>query len=173
MKGLWKYNGLIQFAGLLVLLPLLIWNWGIHPTIDLRRNVREQTHQIATAQADTTGSTPALLKPDQEAEATDNGIKSGNMLYRLAPLLERYDVTAERYTPYCLHSDSGAELYAGELLLSGGFISLTRLLDELEKHSGSEQIVSVRYVAAVHPQTRRKQLQMTVVFQQITQNKRL
>jgi hypothetical protein len=100
-----------------------------------------------------------------------DAIRSGAVLHRLAPALERHGVAAERYTPCRLHAEAGAELCAGELLLSGDFLALTRLLEEIERGCTSERIVSVGYAAAIDPQSRKKKLQMTVVFQQITQNK--
>ena len=168
MKGISGYIGLIRLIALLVLLPLLVWSWGIRPTAGLYRTVRAQALRIASAPpAEAAAPLPGA---ESSPESKENGVKSGMVLHRLAPTLDLYGVTAERYTPYCLHSEAGAELYAGELLLSGGFIPMTRLLAEIEKHPRPERIVSVRYASAIHPQSRKKQIQMTVVFQQAAQN---
>ncbi len=164
-----KYTGWGKLAGLLVVLPVVIYSAAIRPNVELRRTVREQAARIETARQDT-------LRQEFPAEREDEAgheIRTGTILHRLTPAMERFEVAAERYTPLPLAREADAELYAGELVLSGGFIALTRLLDEIERHPPGGRLVSVRYAAAADPQTRKKQLQMTLIFQQITPNEPL
>lgn len=168
MKGISAYMGSVKLAGLLILLPLLVYSWGIRRTVELNRTVREQALRIESAQAGTTPGTFWQNEPVGIDRGSGEAVKTGVVLHRITSGLEKHGATAERYTPYRLYSEAENELYAGELLLGGGFASLTRLLDELETE-GKERIVSVTYRSAVLPENRKKQLQMTVVFQQITQ----
>jgi hypothetical protein len=173
MKYISGYAGLLKLVGLLLLLPLVVYAAGIKRTIDLNRTVKEQVVRIETARVDTVQKTEIPVDIVVRTEADGSGVKSGAILYRAAPLLEQNGVATERYTPYLLYRTSDIELYAGELLLSGGFIPLVCLLDEWEKQKEEGQIVSAGFRTVVHPQSRKKQLQMTVVFQQATQTESL
>ncbi|MCD8185088.1 MAG: hypothetical protein LUD68_01095 [Rikenellaceae bacterium] len=166
MRGLAAYGGLLKLAGLLIGLPLVVYGWGIARTLELHRTLRQQAVLLQSAHADTIAG--ALPERTENAE-TDFGrtVKTGELLHRISPWLEQFGVTAERYTPYRLQREQEGELYAGELLLSGEFIPLTRLLERMESRK-EERIVSVSYQTVVLPQNRKKQLQMTVIFQQIT-----
>ncbi len=164
-----KYTGWGKLAGLLVVLPVVLYSAAIRPNVELHRTLREQTARVETARQDT-------LRQEFPAEREDEAgreVRNGTILHRLTPAMDSCGVTAERYTPLLLAREADAELYAGELVLSGGFIALTRLLDDIERHPPGGRLVSVRYAAAIDPQTRKKQLQMTLIFQQITPNEPL
>lgn len=165
MKKINGYTGLIKLVGLVFGLPLLIYLCGIRQTVDHYRTTQALSAQIESMQAnrDVVKEKPLFEKNPEDSDA----VKTGGILNRVTPLLERFEVKAESYTPYLLFRGDGAEVYAGELLLSGRFISLTGLLDELQKQLRDERIVSVTYRTAIHPKSRKKQLQTTVIFQQI------
>jgi hypothetical protein len=159
----WKrYGGLTRLLGLIVGLPLLVGSFGIRRTLEMRRTVDEQAERIEQVR------TASLAPPVAVADTTpDAWIRDGSFLRLVG--VDRPDVIPERYTPWLIRQQGDAGLYAGELVLSGRFIPMTRLLAEIES-ALPERIVSVGYRLNEQQPGRQKKLQMTLIVQQITEN---
>ena len=166
----WKhYMGMGKLLALIVGLPLVAYSAGIGRTVELRRTVHEQADRIEQTRHTNTEPSAALEESPVRAETT--AIKDGRFLHLVSGRNGRAEVLTERYTPYQIRQEADAELYAGELVLSGDFRSLTRLLADIESHY-TGNIVSVEYRITEQPPQRRKKLLMTLIVQQITREER-
>lgn len=163
MSGWRDWEGLIRAAGLVVGLPLLAALLAFGRTAGQRRTLREQAARIESARA-TEDQAPTQAPA---RTAPDIGIRDGRLLHAIGA--ERFGVSAERYTPILVRAEGTTELWVGELVLSGGFIPMTRLLKEIEaEHRGA--VVSVAYRLVEEPPARQKKLEMTLIVQQLTRD---
>ena len=167
MKRAKNYEGAVKLFLLLIGTPLLVYWAGIRRTVSLWKAGRETGMLIEAARTDTVGSGIVSERLPLVRDG-ENLLKSGGLLGVVTPLAERYGVSPEKYTPCLIRETEDAEIYAGELTLTGGYLPLTRMLAALEKLPGSVRIVSVEYRLGVRPRTRENVLQLTLVSQQIT-----
>ncbi|MDR2936146.1 MAG: hypothetical protein LBU80_02235 [Rikenellaceae bacterium] len=156
--------GILKLAVLTVGAPLLVYVYAIRPAFALRHTVECQASELAAARA------ASADKPHQATAVppTGNRLKTGKILYDVAPLAEARQVTADRFLPILTAHSDQMELYTGELTLGGSFYSLTHLLSEIEGGVGNERIVAVEYRVTEYPADRRRSLQLTLFLQQIT-----
>ena len=170
MKKYGKYEGLLKMALLLVGVPLMIYCLGIAKTVELKKELNNIEKQIAGAESIPAGErkTASLAKRTAGAHHPSDDIRTGALLAAITPILRQYGTTAVNYTPYLLRQEGDMELYAAEIVLAGKFIPLTRTLRDIEELSGDYHIVSVAYKTETEPRSRKKQLKLTIIFQQIT-----
>lgn len=174
MKKPDRYTGYLKLAALLIAVPAVVYFGSLRNTFRLRSTFKENSLRLESMGSGARLSTTGLHADNgTDKGLADSGIRDGSVLHELGPALKRNGVTAESYTPYLLRQESDTGLYAGEMVLSGKFIPLTRLLDDMDELPCGANLVSVRYGLATNPRTRTKQLQMTLIFQQVTSNRNL
>jgi hypothetical protein len=156
--------GAARLLGLIVGLPLLAGLLGLRGTIGRHRTIREQGERIEWLRTAAAGR-PVPPNDTLAPAAPRAGIGSGSFLRLVGA--GHPGVTTERYTPYRIRQQGAAELHAGELVLSGGFIPMTRLLAKIEA-TWPEMIVSVGYRTEEQPPGRQKKLVMTLILQEFT-----
>lgn len=165
MNRLKNYTGLVRLLFLLIGVPLLAYTFGVKRTMGLWNRSEENRVMLESLKKVKTESTGFQVFPDISVA---NSVRSGGLLQVLAESMHNHGITAERYTPYLIASESDSELYAGELVVTGGYIALTRFLAEAEKKEGIGRIVSADYRITEHPQSRKRSLTLTLILQQIT-----
>lgn len=167
MTGWKNYTGIVKLLLLMVVVPLAVCLLGFRRSVALWQESRENGEMLISARSDTTSVRSLEVTPISLVNA--NILKNGELLNRLNPVMDSLRITAERYTPYLITREQGMEIYVGEIVLNGGYISLTRLLAETEGLSSAGQVVSAEYKTTENLQTRKRSLKLTLVLQQITQ----
>ena len=170
MKKYGKYEGMLKIAVLLIGVPLMIWWLGISQTTELNRMVKDTEKLISQAER---GAAKAGGTGSQDRRPADNpqhgdDIYTGALLGKMMPILREYQVIAVNYTPYLLRKEDNMELYAGEVILAGRFIPLTEVLKAIEETPDGCRVISATYKAETDPRSRKRQLRLTIIFQQIT-----
>lgn len=157
-----KYSGIVKLLVVLVVAPILVLGFSIKRNVALKISVAEQNEKIETIYKN---NIPA--GNIEEISIFGQWLKNGGLLNMVDPLADIYGITVESYTPYLTGSDGGAELYGGELILSGDFKSLVQFLDSIEKQPNNTNIISTGYLMHEMPQVQKKSLFMTIVFQEV------
>lgn len=162
-----KYSGIVKLLMVMVILPVAVLVSSVNKSILLTLTVKDQQERIIIL---SNNNNPGYMGLNAiSPEDSDPWLKNGGLLNTVDPLASLCGITVESYVPYLTASNGGAELYTGELTLGGDFISLTRLLGEIEKHPGPAGIVSVSYRTYDMPRaTRGQKLRMTVIFQEVS-----
>lgn len=73
----------------------------------------------------------------------------------------------DSYTPTLSYKSNGFTIYTGELVLSGPFTDLTKLMSKLENEGRGYKIASVKYKTVNDVRSRNVKLQMTIIIQQV------
>jgi hypothetical protein len=152
-----KYRGLASLALLLLVAPVLVWQYALSGTVGQWRAAKKDRVQIDRLRAAQTATAkqPAVSTSDREM------ILSGEIVSALLPTIEAEKLSIERFSP-CVTSDTGGlRLTTGQLTVQGRFAGIVRLLDELERELPHCKIVSVSY-------RKKKALSCTIYVQQIT-----
>ena len=157
-----NYIGIIKLLCILVLLPVVVWRFGLNNTFRLYNENKklEILHNKAINNQGVAGAT----FPTQSVPLLSNG----KILQLFSDSLITYGVEFVRYTPHIIDSENDYKLYCGELLLTGGYISLVKVVSLIEKANLPLKIVSMNF----EYDTRRnrqieKQLVLTLLFEQI------
>ena len=177
MKGLVKYRGLALLALLVVVAPLLVWQYALSGTVDRLRQTGKNRKQIAELRAmqSATNGTPQG-SADGDAQISTTGremVLSGELIGALLPTIEAEKLRIEHFSP-CVTSDSdGVRLTTGQLSVEGRFAGIVKLLDFLERRVPHCKVVSAHFRTA-RPRNRNetKTLSCTIYIQQITTSER-
>ena len=161
MKWLGKYEGVARLALLLVVLPAAVYRLSLGRTVALWSEVCRTERTLAEAEA-----TP--VQPDASAAMLDTVelIAGGGLL----ELLERLDpdssVRIVSYTPYLTRKGDDFTLRTAEIVLSGGFVPLLRILDATERELSGCRLLSSGFKTL--RRGRQTSLLLTLVVQQLT-----
>ncbi|MDR1755731.1 MAG: hypothetical protein LBR65_02065 [Culturomica sp.] len=157
-----RYIGHLKLAGWLVIAPLLVWQLTLKNTLSLQRECRRMEKELEQLQR-TPENSPATLTLSGAGAA----VSSGEILNRLRERIEKNRVTVERYTPFFTESEKEFEVYTGELVLSGAFIPLVRLLDFMEGEECPGKVVSSHFRLETDRRSRAERLLLTVLVQEV------
>jgi len=117
---------------------------------------------------DTLGTAASPTVPAAAASAdTLEYIRSGLLIERLLPAMEAAGVAVVKYSPCVTSSEGGLNIHTAELLLSGGFVPMVRVIDDLEKQLPGCKLVSVNFHSIRRQYNRPARLEASLVVQQI------
>ena len=97
-------------------------------------------------------------------------LNNGVLLERIGKEVESNGVKIVKYTPYLTREEGKLLVHTGELVLSGNFVSLLRVMHRVEIDEGLGRIVSVGFRLFRDRAKKERQLRMTLVVQQLTVN---
>lgn len=145
---------------LLLLLPLFTYSFALSNYFRLRREVKQQeTEIVALRQQDP-------LKTD-EIQASTDLLFSGELIDRLNNVVAQRNLKILHYTPRISVSEKTGALYTAEATISGNYLQVTRLIDYIETSFKQCRIISVCYFIVSTGYKGSKELQCTIVIQQI------
>lgn len=161
MNRIGKYEGVVRLVLLLVVLPAAVYRLSLGRTVALWGEVCRAERTIAKADS-------ASIQPDTPAAMLDTVelIAGGGLL----ELLERLgpDSSAEvvSYTPYRTRKGDDFTLRTAEIVLSGDFVPLLRILDATERELSGCRLLSSGFKTL--RRGRQTSLLLTLVVQQLT-----
>lgn len=162
MKQLNLYTGIIKIMGLLVLLPFVAYMLAISKTVSMYRNLKAQEQLLYSTQNISDNS------PEKIVALNDNeDVKSGAVIKILNTHMVDNSTMTDSYTPTLSYKSNGFAIYTGELILSGPFIDLTKLMSKLENGGRGYKIASVKYKTVNDVRSRNVKLLMTIIIQQV------
>jgi hypothetical protein len=153
-------------ALLLVVIPVLVCSLGIKKTMALRETYRNNQAAVENARISMASAQPR--RQDGFAPGADV-VGSGGVLNLIAADLAENGLRCERYTPYAVEKNSTAQVYAAQIVLSGAFIPLTKMVRSMEREGVPWQILSVEYESYIDGKTRARGLRMSVLILQISE----
>ena len=186
-----RYKGLVYLGLLLMVLPLAAWKLAIGQTWHIWRQTSRQTTELARLSSEmpaaeggaaTVGPTiqgdpgaaaglpvtaSSATSPTGASADTLEYIRSGLLIERLLPAMEAAGVAVVKYSPCITSSEGGLSVHTAELLLSGGFVPMVRVVDNLEKQLPGCKLVSVNFHSIRRQYNRPARLEASLVVQQI------
>ncbi|MCL2562123.1 MAG: hypothetical protein FWE10_07405 [Rikenellaceae bacterium] len=158
-----KYKGLLMLAGLLIVVPYLVYRVAIADTVRMNREMKRTERQITRLQNQS--------RTERAAEGavlqTVSDIQSGDLLPRIMDCDAGARCVVVKYTPCITESRDGLAVHTAELVLSGTYADLLRLIERIETDIGSCRLVSATFRSIVQRQRRQTQLHVTLILQQI------
>ena len=165
MRAWNEHRGLLKLVGMIVTVPLVAWFFGFRQTVGIWRECKARQATIDRLSASESGSTTRL--PGNEVtgkQVLNNGI----ILQRIEESVENNGVKIVKYTPYLTREEGRLRVHTGELVLSGSFVSLLRVMHHVETGEGLGRIVSTGFRLFRDRAKKERQLRMTLVIQQLT-----
>lgn len=95
-------------------------------------------------------------------------LNNGVLLGQLERPIRNNEVKMVKYTPYLTREEGKLQVHTGELVLSGSFISLLKVMHYMEKEGHPGKIVSAGFRLFDDRAKKERQLRMTLVVQQLT-----
>ncbi len=157
-----RYIGHLKLAGWLVIAPWLVWQLTLKNTLALQRECGRMEKELEQLQQMPENNPAGLTLSSAGAS-----VSSGEILNRLRERIEKNRVTVERYTPFFTESEKELEVYTGELVLSGTFIPLLRVLDFMEGQECPGKVVSGTFRLETDRRSRAERLLLTVWVQEV------
>lgn len=164
MKTWRQYKGLLKLAGMIVMVPLVAWLFGFRQTVKLWRecSVRQETvHRLSA-------NKPEREEVLQEGLSGKQVLNNGVLLEQLGGTVRDNGVKVVKYTPYLTRQEGALQVHTGELVLSGNFTSLLKVMQHVEKKGNSGKIISAGFRLYDDRVRKERQLRMTLVIQQLT-----
>ena len=164
MKKWKQHQGFLQLVGLIIIVPLVAWVFGFRQTVKLWRacNARqEMVSRLAESRSGVGNELPGSVSGKQ---ILNNGV----LLGQLERPIRDNGVKMVKYTPYLTREEGKIQVHTGELVLSGGFTSLLKVMHYMEKEGHPGKIVSAGFRLFDDRAKKERQLRMTLVVQQLT-----
>ncbi len=152
---------MLYLTGLLVAAPWLVYNVAISDTVKLNRELKHARREIAQLQRQKRDA-PAMVVE------TASGLDNGELIPSIMDCDAGGRCAVVRYTPYITENHDGLAVHTAELVLSGGYTDLVRLVERAETGDPGSRLVSAAFRSVRQRQRRQTQLQVTLILQQIT-----
>lgn len=165
MRAWNEHRGLLKLVGMIVMVPLVAWFFGFRQTVSIWRECKARQATIDRLSASESGSTTRL--PGNEVTGKQV-LNNGVILQRIEESVENNGVKIVKYTPYLTREEGRLRVHTGELVLSGSFVSLLRVMHCVETGEGLGRIVSTGFRLFRDRAKKERQLRMTLVIQQLT-----
>ena len=157
--------GKIGLTALLVGLPLVVWFGSWKKTAALWRSYRQNEVELRELRpcCDMLGDTLAVTLKKSAL------LRDGRLLERVREWGEQQGVTVVGYTPWLSGEYRGWKLYTAELTQDGRILPMLELLAVLEREEEGVRPAAARFRLHIDARNRKKQLQLTLWIQQITE----
>lgn len=165
MKRLGIYDGVVRLLALTVILPVVIYCGVINKTVTLLSDYRQNGAEIELLEADLRSVPDSTTQPEVPPEA--RLLSSGSIIDRMIDEFARTETIVEQYTPYFASTDTGAKVYIGEIVISGRFIPLLRIIKYAEEHPEFGTLVSACFETTRASAIQESRLKMTLIIKQI------
>lgn len=156
-----KNSGFIKMIVLLIVLPLLMWEFSLKKSYLLyweNKQIEEATREINATRLHS--SKPAI-------SATSPLLSNGKLLDMIALPLKEYPVEIVNYQPSLINEENVYKLYAGELTLQGNFISLVKTINFFEQEKLPIKLSSANFSYKPSKEIEGSSVELTLTFQQI------
>lgn len=158
----YKYRGLLLLLLLFLLLPWAAWRLALRDTVGAWRDCRRLTAQLAAMTPDS--------EPGEFSAAAVQGpelVLSGLLLDSVRQAAANAAVQVAGYEPLVTLQQDGMAVHTAQLILTGGYTALVRVVAELERTLPRCRLRSMVWRTAIDRRARRTQLILTLYIQQI------
>lgn len=157
-----RFKGLIFLFLLLILLPLCVYQLALKKTISQYRLLHQEKVELNDLQKQ------MKLSPTTTFEDYgDDLLQNGQLINLMSQNMTLNNVKIERYTPI-LHKEEGFfKEFTVEIVFEGQFISLIKLINELETKYSSCKIASANFKIQKQRQQNKEKLYLTLWIQQL------
>ena len=164
MKEWKQHKGFLLLVGLIVIVPLVAWVFGFRQTVKLWRESNDRQEMVGRLSESCSGVGNELPGSVSGKQILNNGV----LLGQLERPIRNNEVKMVKYTPYLTREEGKLQVHTGELVLSGSFISLLKVMHYMEKEGHPGKIVSAGFRLFDDRAKKERQLRMTLVVQQLT-----
>lgn len=169
-----KINGKIKLGVLLLAIPLLVWFAGLKTTVNLWmdcRNGKRLLEQLRFKEGEPANrrSIGEFADNADRPETAVSWLDSGKLLEEIGAENTACGVNVVRYTPWLTREEKDIKIYTGELVLSGRFVPLLRVIRSVENRCRGSRIVSLAFQIQRDTRKKERRLYLTLFIQQIVE----
>ena len=160
------YLGIIKLVCLLILVPIITWNLSIKETFALYKQNKE-VEVISDALDRQTVGTQIAIPAIITSEAL---LSNGKILSIISDSIKSERVEIVKYTPTVIDAENDWELCAGELILSGRYINLVKIISFIENSDLPLKVSSLNFEYDRKKRDPAKYITLTIILHQIEKN---
>ena len=160
----YKYRGIVLLAGLAVVLPWAAWHFALRDTCAAWRDCRHMGARLETL-------APETAQPAAAGAGERELVLSGGLLDTVRRAAAERAVQVAGYEPLVTAEHDGVAVHTAQLTLTGGYASLLRVVDTLERTLSACRLRSLVWQAVPDRRTRKIRLTLTLYIQQIVLKK--
>lgn len=160
----YKYRGIVLLAGLAVVLPWIAWHFALRDTCAALRDCRHMAARLETL-------APETAQPAAVGAGECELVLSGGLLDMVRRAATERSVQVAGYEPLVTAEHDGVAVHTAQLTLTGGYASLLRVVDTLERTLPACRLRSLVWQAVPDRRTRKIRLTLTLYIQQIVLKK--
>lgn len=156
------YNGIIRIIALIILTPIVLGKCTFSKTFQLYRDY--QYLQSQEKQLEQTASSKPMLTSTRLHN--ENLISNGQLVELMSRACEENSVSVKQYEPRLLDREGNYKLYTANMVLTGNYISLVKILRYWEDNMLPVKIRSLQFEYD-EKKMKDKKVEMTVIMKQI------
>lgn len=160
MKLPYQYRGVVLLALLTVVLPWGVWRFALRDTFGVWRDCRRLSARLEHL-------APASIREPVSRPGGRELILSGGLLDTVRRTAAGTAVQIAAYEPLVSEQRDGIAVHTAQLILTGGYSALVRVIDQLERTLPQCRLRSLEWRATLDRRTRKTQLMLTLHIQQI------
>ncbi|MCD7970263.1 MAG: hypothetical protein LUF87_07915 [Alistipes sp.] len=166
MTGGKHYKGIVLLGLLLVCLPVVTWKFALAGTYSAMR----ETSRLNRALAGYGDFTPESISDSRDYTTDGDIITEGLILDMIAECIKTGEVKVTEYQPYTGENSGGMTVKTAEMTLTGGYIPIVRVLEELENNVQACRVKSVEFEKTRELRENRSVLKASIIVQQVIQD---
>lgn len=155
------YSRQVMLLGAVIFAPLLVWQLTIRDAVPQYNTYREMQREIITLEK------TSDLKYTEQLPKHESLISNGDILEKIKHSCTVNNIAIIRYTPLLTASEKNWKAYSGELVLSGSYVSLLRLMHYMEHKLSACNLLSAGFLLYTEPRSRQRSLRLTLILRQI------
>ena len=157
-----KYKGLLYLAGLVIVVPYLVFSLAISDNVRMGRETKKIERETEALKAKAGQSGSSAVNIINRSDLTRDAISD------IMGMVGSARCNVVKYTPYITESRDGLTVHTNELTVSGRYSDLLKLTAAVENGLPGLRLVSTSFRTVRQRQKKEVQLHMTLILQQIT-----
>ncbi|URW80626.1 hypothetical protein [Xiashengella succiniciproducens] len=162
-----RIKGLIYLFLLLILLPICVYQLALKKTISQYWLLRQEKIELNNLQKQ------IRITPTANVEDYgDDILQNGHLINLMSQNMTLNNVKIERYTPILHNEEEFVKEFTVEIVFEGQFISLIKMINEIETKYSSCKIASANFKIQKQRQQNNEKLYLTLWIQQLNNIKK-
>lgn len=175
IKNLTYKQQLLAYTGLFFLAIILVYQIALKPTFMLKKECQEkeailETVSAAPIQIKTISKKLNQIDNQFKLLSFDENTSRERILEEIANYCSKNRLIVYNYPELHQHNNNTFTVESNRIIVRGGFKNLLKLVNYLESKADFGRIVSLSFNSEANRKTKRKELYLELIFQNIRNN---